>query len=501
MLTEPRYSAAADVNRYVDIAHFTIALFTPSGNLLRSLLLTFNEFSLLCDDRSVASYAGAITVYGGPILYLIVQTILLMLFLIWWDSGWKPAFLVKVAHKHKDVEQTEDVDHEVFTEAARIDSCTDELRVSHVTKVYGDNLAVDDITFGVPHGEVFALLGPNGAGKSTTISMVRGDIRPTLSEGDIMIEEQSIVRHRAAARNHLGVVPQFDAMDAMTTTEHLRFYARARGVKNVEHNVEQVLNAVGLASYRNRMAAKLSGGNKRKLSLGIALIGNPSVLLVDEGSSGMDAAAKRIMWRTLSSVSAGRSLVLTTHSMEEADALADRVGIMAKRMLALGTSDTLRKRHGDAYYVHLIHKDAPFTSEEDMASLKAWILSTFPYASVEERSFHGQIRFSVPNRASSPPPDYSSSSDKKDATTTVISTEHGYSGRDGISALFEALEMNKEKLGMEFYAVSQATLDQVFLNIVTKHNVEEENYRQEHQTKLGAWGKFKAGAKKLYHDA
>lgn len=87
------------------------------------------------------------------------------------------------------------------------------------------------------------------------------------------------------------------------------------------------------------MAAKLSGGNKRKLSLAIALMGNPSVLLLDEPSSGMDVCAKRVMWRTLASVVPGRSLVLTTHSMEEADALADRAGIMGKKMLALGTSE------------------------------------------------------------------------------------------------------------------------------------------------------------------
>jgi ABC-type multidrug transport system ATPase subunit len=184
----------------------------------------------------------------------------------------------------------------------------------------------------------------------------------------------------------------------MTCAQHLNFYARARGVSEVDHNVEQVMTAVGLSAFRNRMAHKLSGGNKRKLSLGIALIGNPSVLLVDEGSSGMDAGAKRIMWRTLAAVSSGRSLVLTTHSLEEADALGDRVGIMARRMLAVGTSDSLRRKHGDAYYVHLVHKDAPHTSDAKLEEIKNWIGSNFTTAKIENRSFHGQIRFEVPNR-------------------------------------------------------------------------------------------------------
>lgn len=101
------------------------------------------------------------------------------------------------------------------------------------------------------------------------------------------------------------------------------------------------------------MAAKLSGGNKRKLSLAIALMGNPSVLLLDEPSSGMDVCAKRVMWRTLASVVPGRSLVLTTHSMEEADALADRAGIMGKKMLALGTSE-VRVPHPSDHFPSLL---------------------------------------------------------------------------------------------------------------------------------------------------
>lgn len=232
------------------------------------------------------------------------------------------------------------------------------------------------------------------------------------------------------------------------------------------------------------MAGKLSGGNKRKLSLGIALMGNPSVLILDEPSSGMDAASKRVMWRTLSSVSSGRSLVLTTHSMEEADALADRAGIMARRMLALGTADELRKKHGDAYHVHLVHKDAPHTSPEKMDEIKHFIRRTFPTAVVEERTFHGQMRFSVPNDRTAISGAGSSDAlmirddavnDKKTARATITSSDEGSQG-NGISALFASLEANKEKLGFEYYSVSQATLDQVFLSIVSKHNVQEENY-------------------------
>lgn len=487
------FTEASSVDSNVKIAHYSMAIFFPSGNLLRALLLSLNQFSLLCQGATtIPSYPGDISVYGSCILYLVVQSALQLAALIAFDSGWRPSFLARSGNRSVDEEDIDDVDGEVFAEAARVDQSTDQLRVQHVTKAFGSFFAVQNVSFGVPHGETFALLGPNGAGKSTTINMIRGDMKPSEKNSDILIEDTSIVDHRAAARVNLGVCPQFDAMDQMTAIEHLQFYARARGVEDVDHNVAKVIHAVGLEPFKTRMAAKLSGGNKRKLSLGIALMGNPSVLILDEPSSGMDAASKRVMWRTLSSVSAGRSLVITTHSMEEADALADRAGIMAKRMLALGTADELRKKHGDAYHVHVVHKNAPFSTEEEMNNIKAFVRNTFAGATTEDRVFHGQLRFSVPNDRSIPHKEETVITEKGVASTT---------SPGGISALFSQLEAAKEELGFEYYSVSQATLDQVFLNIVRRHNVMEENYAKTHVQQLGAWGKFKKGISTVYHNA
>jgi ABC-type multidrug transport system ATPase subunit len=267
--------------------------------------------------------------------------------------------------------------------------------------------------------------------------------------------------------------PQYDAMDQMTVVEHLRFYARIRGVADIEHNVEAVIKAVGLQAYSSRMAAKLSGGNKRKLSLGIALIGNPTVLLLDEPSSGMDAAAKRVMWKTLAAVVPGRSLLLTTHSMEEADALANRAGIMAKRMLAMGTSDHLRRTHGDAYYVHLVMKSAPHTSDDEIRGLRSWVFGHFPGANIEDKTYHGQLRFSVPAERDGV---------KHETRRDVADNDEikgGMSARrndSGIGSLIAMLEDHREQLKLEHYSVSPTTLDQVFLTIVGKHDVQEEGY-------------------------
>lgn len=457
------YSPIDSIDRNVNIAHFVIAVISPAANLTRSLFVAMNVFSILCRDREIASYPGSMTLYGGPILYLILQSFLLFGLLLWWDSG--PLFRrLRKTMRSDDAEHKTTMEDEVSYEMTRVNSSHDGLRVIHLTKQFKKNLAVDDVSFGVPRGEVFALLGPNGAGKSTIISLIRGDIQPSRKGGEVLVENVSISKNRAEARSHLGVCPQFDAMDTMTVTEHLTFYARIRGVPNPSHNVKEVIRAVGLQSYAHRMAGKLSGGNKRKLSLGIALMGNPTVLLLDEPSSGMDAASKRVMWRTLASVVPGRSLVLTTHSMEEADALANRAGIMAQRMLTLGTTDYLRRKHGDAYHVHLVHSRAPHTSDIEMERIRSWVLESFPFANVEEKTYHGQLRFSVPARSQQ----HGQSHTGQNGNTSSAGNANG------ISALFTLLENNKQQLGFEYYSVSQTTLDQVFLSIVGKHDVEEE---------------------------
>lgn len=477
------YAPPTKIDSYVNIVHFTIALITPIGNLTRAMFVSLNVFNLACRGRSIASYPGEITLFGGPIMYLILQSVFLFGVLLWWDSGSIWAKIRRKKYRSEHVEEAEAQEDEIAAEVRRVNASPDDgLRVLHVTKAFGRNVAVQDVTFGVKRGEVFALLGPNGAGKSTTISLIRGDIQPSDKKAEIFVENLPISRNRAAARNSLGVCPQIDACDQMTVRDHLRFYARIRGVADVNHNTSKVISAVGLNAFVNRMAAKLSGGNKRKLSLAIALMGNPSVLLLDEPSSGMDVCAKRIMWRTLAAVVPGRSLVLTTHSMEEADALADRAGIMGRRMLALGTSDYLRRKHGDRFHVHLITTTAPHTPLQEMERIKGWIMANINGAIVEQKTFHGQMRFSVPahsNPATTEEPQASVLEEKDGNAIPVDPNSPGSAHRSGIGALFTLLEAQKRVLGFEYFSVSPTTLDQVFLSIVGKHNVEEEGYKEE----------------------
>lgn len=322
------------------------------------------------------------------------------------------------------------------------------LRLSHVSKKYGGNRVVDDVTYGVQPNECFALLGPNGAGKTTTFNMIRGEENP--SSGGIHVTGIPVSSNRAQARQHLGVCPQFDAMDKLSVTETLQFYAMLRGLskEDRDHNVEHIIGATGLDRFRKTTANALSGGNKRKLSLAVALMADPQVLLLDEPSSGMDAFAKRIMWRTLSSVAHGRSIVLTTHSMEEADALANRAGILAKRFLAIGSAAELRNQYGNLFHVHLVCSNAPYTSDEQMWNIAEWTREVFPQSQMEEKMYHGQIKLAVPCKTA------------------------GHENK--MSTIFAMLEKNKERLGIEYYSVSPTSLEEVFLDIVRKDFVGED---------------------------
>ena len=469
------YSPVTEIDRDLLIVNFVVSAFVPIGSATRALFLAVNFLSTACDDDELAPNPGGFLQYGSPILYLVVQCFILFGLLLWFDSGSVGSTFRGLFRKDKVEPSGDQSDEEVANELTRVTSSgthEDGLRVMHLTKAFKDNIAVDNVTFGIKRGEVYALLGPNGAGKSTTISLIRGDIKPSHNGGDVYVEEVSVTKNLADARANLGVCPQIDAMDSMTVREHLEFYAKVRGIQDVESQVAAVLHAVGLEAFASRMAHALSGGNKRKLSLGIALMGNPTVVLLDEPSSGLDAASKRIMWKTLAATVPGRSILLTTHSMEEADALAGRAGIMARRMLAMGTPDDLRQRFGDALHIHLVHLDAPRTTPEAMDRVIQWIRDKFPSADIEENTYHGQLRFSVAAH------DVLASTQPGRSRPQAEITRAGQIdlNQSAIGQLVVLLEENKQQLRVGHYSVSPTTLDQVFLSIVGKHNVKEEGY-------------------------
>lgn len=171
----------------------------------------------------------------------------------------------------------------------------------------------------------------------------------------MQVNGHSIVKARNAARSYLGVCPQVNAIDGnLTVRQHLWLYGRLKGVprKPLKADVDALLAAAGLMPKADQLATSLSGGNQRKLSLAIALIGDRPVVLIDEFSSGVDPFSKREAWVTLEKLTRDRAVVMTTHSMEEVDALATRVGIIASKMLAVGTPASLKSRFA-TYEIHM----------------------------------------------------------------------------------------------------------------------------------------------------
>lgn len=218
--------------------------------------------------------------FGSPILYLILYGIILFLILIWADNG-APLYLPSFLRRHREDTTTNTVTqipNDVQAETRAVESdplrAHDPLRVVHVSKWYGPNQAVEDVSFGVGKDTIFAMLGPNGAGKTTAFNIIRGQLTP--SNGDAFLNGVSITMRSSRARVSLGVCPQFTAIDSqLSVSEHLVVYGRLKGLRgeDLEKDVTALMKATELWRYRGMMASKLSGGNQRKLALAIAMIG------------------------------------------------------------------------------------------------------------------------------------------------------------------------------------------------------------------------------------
>ena len=223
-------------------------------------------------------------------------------------------------------------------------------------------VAVDHLSLGIKRGERFGLLGVNGAGKSTTLKVLCGDHPPTA--GSVTVCGLSVTGDLSKVQRVIGYCPQFDPLlELMTGRETARMYAMLKGVpaRDADAAADAVLRSVGLRKFADRPCGTFSGGNKRKLSLAVALVGGPRVLLLDEPSSGMCPLGRRMMWDTVERAASGLTLLLTTHAMDECEALCERVGMMAGgKLRCLGSSQHLKSRFGEGYVV-----DAKVASASD----------------------------------------------------------------------------------------------------------------------------------------
>lgn len=222
------------------------------------------------------------------------------------------------------------------------------IEIQGLTKRYGPITAVDGLDLTVRQGELFALLGVNGAGKTTTIKMLSCLTRP--DGGDARLLGRSVVTDTAAVKNCIGVSPQETAVAPnLTARENLLLMCGVHGLPRQESlaRVEELARTLGLEPVLARRAGKLSGGWQRRLSIAMALIARPEILFLDEPTLGLDVLARAELWDVIRVLKGRITVILTTHYMEEAEALSDRVGVMKDgRLLALGTPEELKARTG-----------------------------------------------------------------------------------------------------------------------------------------------------------
>ena len=224
----------------------------------------------------------------------------------------------------------------------------DAIKIEGLTKQYKDVLAVDNLSLTVSQGELFSLLGVNGAGKTTTIKMLSCLTQPT--KGDAFLMGNSIRSETASVKSIIAVSPQETAVaPGLSVKENLELMCGAQGFskEKTREKSAAMIREFSLEEIQNKRAGKLSGGWQRRLSIAMALIGEPKILFLDEPTLGLDVIARSELWDTIRALKGKVTIVLTTHYMEEAEALSDRIGIMkAGRLIALGTAQELKQRAG-----------------------------------------------------------------------------------------------------------------------------------------------------------
>ena len=217
------------------------------------------------------------------------------------------------------------------TAACEAPASGDAIVVDHVTKKYGDFTAVDDVSFNVHQGEIFGLLGPNGAGKSTLIRMMT-TLLP-LTSGRALINGFNVAKDADSARHCMGVIPQALTSDIdLTVEENLSIYAKLYGVPAADRkrNIEELLQTVDLLKWRHAQTKTLSGGMRRRLEIARGLVHSPKIFFLDEPTTGLDPVSRVAVWEMLTAVKSRRALtiLITTHYMDEADRLCDRLAIV-----------------------------------------------------------------------------------------------------------------------------------------------------------------------------
>lgn len=312
------------------------------------------------------------------------------------------------------------------------------LSVNNLAHIYPDGTnAVKDMTFHVREGEVLSFLGANGAGKSTTMNMLCGTLEATI--GDALVNGYSITAQKVYARRNLGIAMQKDVIwDDINVEDHLMLFGRLRGLHGTKLRsaVADMLKSLGFPEKKHSLAGTLSGGQKRRLCVGLSMVGGSSVVYLDEPTAGLDPVSRRQLWDLVQKNRAGRAILLTTHFMDEADVLGDRIAIVKEgRLRAIGSARFLKERFGLGYMLRMSMREQ--VDNNLVRNMVAQYIRDVSVASAAGTEFSLRL----PRGA-----------------VSVFPT------------MLERLENESSSLGVVSYGIETTTLEEVFMRIVNEDN-------------------------------
>jgi ATP-binding cassette subfamily A (ABC1) protein 3 len=377
---------------------------------------------------------------GRNILVSFSMSVVLFLLLVLNEYGLFGHVISMLVKYKKSASSDVDLDDDVKEENSHIRNTEEEelkneyaLILRDVTKYYNNFLAVDGLCLGVKPYECFGLLGVNGAGKTTTFKMMTGDER--ISYGEAWLNGLNIKRDQKKVQKLIGYCPQFDSLlDDLTARETLRIISLIRGVPPDKCKAlgESLGHEFDFFKHIDKRVRQLSGGNKRKLSTALALIGDSPVIFLDEPTTGMDPATKRFLWNALAKLrNSGKCIILTSHSMEECEALCTRLAIMVNgKFQCLGSTQRLKNKFAQGYALTIKVRKVGDDLDENVVAIGEFIEETFPEAQLKER-YQEQLSYQL-----------------KDTSMPW-------------SKMFGILERNKSRFKIEDYALGQCSLEQV----------------------------------------
>ena len=317
------------------------------------------------------------------------------------------------------------------------------LDIRSVTKKYDDLIAVNNFSGELFKNEIFCLLGHNGAGKTTLIKMISGSEDP--NSGDIFLNNISVITNKNYLYHNIGLCQQEDIFfDYLTVAEHLNYMMEIKGGKGNREEINSLINKIDLKEKKDAICKNLSGGEKRKLCIALALVGNSQLVLLDEPTSGMDVMAKRALWDFLKEYKNDKIIILTIHSLDEAEYLGDRIGIMSNgEFICSGTSSFLKSKYPCGFNLNLLTNASKF-NDNNKQQLYNQLLQYEPNLEIKISS---KGLFSV----------------------------NIQSNNQNIKEIFNLIEINKEEYGIEDYTVSSTSLEDVFLKLNHKITINDED--------------------------